>query len=171
MLNVTIKDCVPCPKGFYQDKDQQTVCLQCPPDTSTKSNGASSRDQCTNSCRDYKGETSLCDRNANCWFIKETNSHTCKCKEGYSGDGQHPNQLQGFVGCRDNCEGYCKNQGECLKVRCRRRRRRRRRINRLLSSTPSRRQEPNIRPTVNSRPLLRGCYYGLNGYWLKLPWL
>ena len=51
----------------------------------------------------------LCDRNANCLFIKETNGYTCQCKAGYSGDGSHGN-------CRDNCLDFCRNEGICLKV-------------------------------------------------------
>ena len=52
----------------------------------------------------------LCDRNANCLFIKETNDYTCQCKAGYTGDGSHGN-------CTDNCLDYCRNEGICLKVR------------------------------------------------------
>ena len=51
----------------------------------------------------------LCDRNANCLFIKETNGYTCQCKAGYTGDGSHGN-------CTDNCLDYCRNEGICLKV-------------------------------------------------------
>lgn len=50
----------------------------------------------------------LCDKNANCLFIKETNGYTCQCKDGYTGDGSHGN-------CTDNCLNYCRNEGECLK--------------------------------------------------------
>ena len=42
------KRCVDCPKGFYQDQDQQTICTQCPPDTSTEGTGSKSKDDCTN---------------------------------------------------------------------------------------------------------------------------
>ena len=52
----------------------------------------------------------LCDRNANCLFIKETNGYTCQCKAGYTGDGSHGN-------CTDNCLDYCRNEGICLKVK------------------------------------------------------
>ena len=48
MLDVVSKKCKACPKGFYQDKAQQTVCLQCPQDTSTESIGAISKDDCVN---------------------------------------------------------------------------------------------------------------------------
>jgi hypothetical protein len=50
----------------------------------------------------------LCDRNANCLFIKETNGYTCQCKAGYSGSGSHSD-------CRDNCLDFCRNEGVCLK--------------------------------------------------------
>ena len=48
MLDVASKECKACPKGFYQDKAQQTVCQQCPQDTSTETFGATSKDQCVN---------------------------------------------------------------------------------------------------------------------------
>ena len=50
----------------------------------------------------------LCDRNANCLFIKETNGYTCQCKAGYSGSGSHGD-------CSDTCLDFCKNEGQCLK--------------------------------------------------------
>lgn len=34
-----------------------------------------------------KGEEALCDRHANCLFLKETNDFTCNCKPGYTGNG------------------------------------------------------------------------------------
>ena len=52
---------------------------------------------------------SLCDRNANCLFIKETNGYTCQCKAGYTGNGGHGE-------CIDNCLDFCRNEGICLKV-------------------------------------------------------
>jgi hypothetical protein len=61
-----------------------------------------------NRCRVGEGEMALCDRNANCLFIKETNGYTCQCKAGYSGSGSHSD-------CRDNCLDFCKNEGVCLK--------------------------------------------------------
>ena len=48
MLDVASKECKACPKGFYQDQAQQTVCKQCPQDTSTESFGATSKDDCVN---------------------------------------------------------------------------------------------------------------------------
>ena len=35
-----------------------------------------------------EGEQVLCDRNANCLFIRETNEYECQCKAGYNGTGQ-----------------------------------------------------------------------------------
>jgi hypothetical protein len=50
----------------------------------------------------------LCDRNAHCMFLAETNGYKCRCKDGYSGDGSHGN-------CTDNCKDFCRNEGICLK--------------------------------------------------------
>ncbi len=47
-LNSTLNECVRCPRGFYQDEAQQTDCYECPPDTSTKGDGAASAEECTN---------------------------------------------------------------------------------------------------------------------------
>ena len=108
-LNSTNNACEQCPRGYYQDEAQQTSCIECPPDTSTKNIGASSRDECSNRCRVGQGQMALCDRNANCLFIKETNDYTCRCKAGYEGDGSHGN-------CTDKCLDFCRNEGICLKV-------------------------------------------------------
>lgn len=35
-LNGTLNNCVPCKKGWYQPDSQQTQCIACPPNTSTK---------------------------------------------------------------------------------------------------------------------------------------
>lgn len=35
-LNGTLNSCVPCKRGFYQPETQQTSCIPCPPNTSTK---------------------------------------------------------------------------------------------------------------------------------------
>ena len=48
MLDVGRKKCKECPKGFYQDQPMQSVCQQCPQDTSTESTGAISKDDCVN---------------------------------------------------------------------------------------------------------------------------
>lgn len=39
-LNGTLNSCVPCKKGFYQPESQQTLCIACPPNTSTKGTAA-----------------------------------------------------------------------------------------------------------------------------------
>jgi hypothetical protein len=120
MLDVGRKKCKECPKGFYQDQAMQSVCQQCPQDTSTESTGAISKDDCVNSCRDSKNSASLCHKNANCYFIKETNGHECRCKDGYQIDGYKNDDLKNPL-CIDNCmdkktkTDYCKNQGTCLK--------------------------------------------------------
>lgn len=35
-LNGTLNNCIPCKKGYYQPEYQQTSCVACPPNTSTK---------------------------------------------------------------------------------------------------------------------------------------
>lgn len=107
-LNATTNKCVPCGQGFYQDEQQQTECIRCPPDTSTKSLGSKSKKDCTNKCQVPDGGSELCDSNAICLFDVETNSASCICKPGYSGNGNRGN-------CTDNCAGRCKNSGVCLK--------------------------------------------------------
>lgn len=39
-LNGTLNSCIPCKKGTYQPESQQTTCIQCPPNTSTKGTAA-----------------------------------------------------------------------------------------------------------------------------------
>lgn len=39
-LNGTLNSCVACKKGTYQPSSQQTTCLPCPPNTSTKGTAA-----------------------------------------------------------------------------------------------------------------------------------
>jgi len=107
-LNATTNKCVPCGQGFYQDEQQQTECIRCPPDTSTKSLGSKSKKDCTNKCQVPDGGSELCDSNAICLFDVENNSASCICKPGYSGNGNRGN-------CTDNCAGRCKNSGVCLK--------------------------------------------------------
>ena len=79
------------------------------------------------SCRDSKNSTSLCDKNADCWFIKETNGHECRCKKGFQIDGLKIDPITKLENpknpiCLDNCidrttrSKVCKNQGICLKV-------------------------------------------------------
>ena len=50
-LNATTNACTPCAIGFYQPDDQQTECLPCPADTTTKREGATDKDECTNRCK------------------------------------------------------------------------------------------------------------------------
>lgn len=107
-LNSTVNECQLCARGFYQDEAQQTDCYECPPDTSTKSEGSISQDECTNRCRVAEGEDALCDHNAICLFIKETNGFTCQCKPGFNGTGSHGD-------CTDRCTDHCRNEGVCLK--------------------------------------------------------
>ena len=47
-LNSTLNECDLCPRGYYQDESQQTGCIECPPDTSTKSEGSANSEECTN---------------------------------------------------------------------------------------------------------------------------
>lgn len=42
-LNGTVNVCVECGKGFYQPEQQQTFCVPCPPNHSTKTNAAVSQ--------------------------------------------------------------------------------------------------------------------------------
>jgi len=108
-LSAVDNSCKLCPRGQYQPEGQQTSCLDCPPDTSTVELGATSVDQCTNRCKVEKGEPELCDRNARCQF-KLPNDFTCTCKLGYNGTGIGPNS------CVDTCEGFCRNDGICLRT-------------------------------------------------------
>lgn len=39
-LNGTQNSCIPCKKGTYQPDPQQTICIACPPNTSTKGTAA-----------------------------------------------------------------------------------------------------------------------------------
>lgn len=107
-------ECRKCPVGQYQPESQQTQCIDCPPNSSTvegdpNSNiGATSSSQCSNRCMVKEGEAELCDKNANCLF-KAPNSFSCTCKFGYQGNGTGPSS------CFDKCDGYCRNDGTCLK--------------------------------------------------------
>jgi len=108
-LNASDNVCRECPLGQYQPDAQQTSCLDCPPDTSTAQLGAVSVDQCSNRCKVKKGEPQLCDRNARCQF-KPPNDFRCTCKLGYNGTGV------GQDSCQDMCDGFCRNDGICLKT-------------------------------------------------------
>ena len=75
-LNASVSppQCTPCNAGFYQPEEQQTECLPCPPNTSTKRSGAVTKDECTNRCRVGEGELELCDKNAICLFHPANNT-------------------------------------------------------------------------------------------------
>lgn len=47
-----------------------------------------------------------CDPNAYCLLIPETSDFKCECKPGYNGTGKV---------CEDVCDGYCENEGHCVK--------------------------------------------------------
>lgn len=47
-----------------------------------------------------------CDPNAYCLLIPETSDFKCECKPGYNGTGK---------ACTDVCDGYCENEGHCVK--------------------------------------------------------
>ncbi|XP_026474590.1 sushi, von Willebrand factor type A, EGF and pentraxin domain-containing protein 1-like [Ctenocephalides felis] len=104
-LNGTLNSCIECRKGTYQSEAQQTSCLPCPPNTSTKGPAATSRAECTNPC-DMSGPDMHCDTNAYCLLIPETSEFKCECKPGYNGTGKV---------CTDVCEGFCENEGQCIK--------------------------------------------------------
>jgi len=107
-LNANDNECKLCPEGKYQPNKQETHCIDCPPNTSTPTLGATSKDQCTNRCLVSQGEDELCDVNAICLF-KPPNDFNCQCKFGYNGTGIGPNS------CFDPCDGFCRNSGICLK--------------------------------------------------------
>lgn len=47
-----------------------------------------------------------CDANAYCLLIPETSDFICECKPGFNGTGTE---------CVDVCDGYCDNEGICVK--------------------------------------------------------
>ncbi|KAK6617037.1 hypothetical protein RUM44_005394 [Polyplax serrata] len=104
-LNGTQNSCIACKKGTYQPDSQQTMCLPCPPNTSTKGTSSISKAECTNPC-EISGPGMHCHRNAHCLLIQETSDFKCECKPGYTGNGTE---------CRDVCENYCENEGVCVK--------------------------------------------------------
>ncbi|XP_072385212.1 uncharacterized protein uif isoform X2 [Diabrotica undecimpunctata] len=106
-LNGTQNRCVDCKKGFYQSEYQQTTCIPCPPNTSTNGPGGTSKSECTNPC-ETNGPEMQCDVNAYCLLIPETGEFDCDCKPGFNGTGKVGN-------CFDLCEGYCENEGTCVK--------------------------------------------------------
>lgn len=104
-LNGTLNQCLRCKKGTYQSETQQTFCIPCPPNTSTKNLAATNKDECTNPC-EMNGKEMHCDANAYCLLIPETSDFKCECKPGYNGTGTN---------CTDVCTGYCDNEGSCIK--------------------------------------------------------
>lgn len=84
----SVYECLKCPKGTYQPDALQTSCIDCPQDTSTHDVGATSIEECSNPC-EVHGEQMLCDPNALCLFISETNDFECQCKPGFNGTGEH----------------------------------------------------------------------------------
>ncbi|XP_072154980.1 uncharacterized protein uif isoform X2 [Bemisia tabaci] len=104
-LNGTLNSCVACKKGTYQPSSQQTTCLPCPPNTSTKGTAATSKAECWNPC-EMNGPEMHCDPNAYCLLIPETSDFKCECKPGFNGTGKH---------CTDVCAGFCENKGTCVK--------------------------------------------------------
>ncbi|CAG9863735.1 unnamed protein product [Phyllotreta striolata] len=104
-LNGTLNSCVPCKQGFYQSEYQQTSCIRCPSNTITIGTAATSVKECTNPC-ETKGSEMQCDPNAYCLVIHETNQFKCECKPGFNGTGKE---------CFDVCEGFCDNEGTCVK--------------------------------------------------------
>lgn len=104
-LNETIERCVPCPKGTYQDAEQRdTSCHSCPPDSTTSDIGSISESMCTNPCL-VDGRMELCQANAYCVFLKETEDYDCVCKPKYrkSESGE----------CVYVCDEFCINGGKC----------------------------------------------------------
>ncbi|XP_073822904.1 sushi, von Willebrand factor type A, EGF and pentraxin domain-containing protein uif isoform X2 [Musca autumnalis] len=105
-LNTTINMCEECRKGYYQPETQQTSCIQCPPNHSTKITGATSKSECTNPCEQVAEGRPHCDPNAYCILVPETSDFKCECKPGFNGTGME---------CTDVCDGFCENQGNCVK--------------------------------------------------------
>ena len=52
-LDAVTNECTLCALGFYQPDDQQTECLPCPSDTTTKRQGATDKEECSNRCKVY----------------------------------------------------------------------------------------------------------------------
>ncbi|CAI5447536.1 unnamed protein product [Caenorhabditis angaria] len=102
------KNCQFCPRGTFQNEEQETVCKLCPPDHTTAAQGATAESQCysTNQCA--TGEYN-CSWHANCIDLPDENdipSYECRCKPGYRGNGTH---------CSDACNDFCLNDGICKK--------------------------------------------------------
>lgn len=101
-----MNQCVECKKGFYQSDSQQTSCIPCPPNHSTKTVAATSRAECTNPCETISEGQAHCDPNAYCILVPETSDFKCECKPGFNGTG---------MACTDVCDNFCDNAGACVK--------------------------------------------------------
>ncbi|CAL2041927.1 unnamed protein product [Caenorhabditis brenneri] len=102
------KNCQFCPRGTFQNEEQESTCKLCPPDHTTAAPGATAESQCysTNQCS--TGEYN-CSWHANCIDLPDENdvpSYECRCKPGYRGNGTH---------CTDACTDFCLNDGICKK--------------------------------------------------------
>jgi len=71
--------CAPCPAGFFQPREGQTRCMECPSESSTPEMGAMSPEQCkTIQCSDdYCTNGGLC--------VAQNHQPTCICPAGFSG--------------------------------------------------------------------------------------
>ncbi|KZS05970.1 Notch 2 [Daphnia magna] len=105
--------CVLCQVGSYQPNAQQTSCLPCPPDTTTKVAGAVLKSDCSNPCSPATNQT-ICPMNGVCLFVASTNVHRCECKAGFT--PVPPDNPTDFI-CMDKCDNFCKNDGKCRRDR------------------------------------------------------
>ncbi|XP_058454733.1 uncharacterized protein LOC131432461 isoform X2 [Malaya genurostris] len=105
-LNGTVNVCIDCGKGFYQPEQQQTFCIQCPPNHSTRTIAAISKTECMNPCANVQDGQQHCDPNAFCILMPHSFDFKCECKAGFNGTGMH---------CTDVCDGFCENSGLCVK--------------------------------------------------------
>lgn len=105
--------CVLCQVGSYQPNAQQTSCLPCPPDTTTKLAGATLKSDCSNPCSPATNQT-ICPVNGVCLFVASTNVHRCECKAGFT--PVPPDSPTDFT-CMDKCDNFCKNDGKCRRDR------------------------------------------------------
>ncbi|XP_074599235.1 sushi, von Willebrand factor type A, EGF and pentraxin domain-containing protein uif isoform X2 [Brevipalpus obovatus] len=107
------ESCEPCPKGSYQDnKQRDTSCIPCPPDTTTNKTGSTSESQCTNPCL-VNGKVQLCQANSYCVFHKETQSYACECKPKYRKAFEEDSDSERHEVCVYVCDDFCTNGGRC----------------------------------------------------------
>lgn len=105
-LNGTTEQCMPCPRGSYQDEEQRDLeCKACPSDTTTDKTGATSRSQCSDPCI-IDGERRICQEHAFCVLPEEQQDFVCQCMPHF----RHNNDTGE---CVDVCEDYCENAGRC----------------------------------------------------------